>query len=54
MRIVKKLKLHFWDALIAATMIKHGIRVIYTENVKDFAKLREIKAINPMRSDLKG
>lgn len=40
-------KIHYWDALIAATMIENGIFSIITENTKDFSKIREIQAKNP-------
>ncbi len=39
---------HFWDALIAQTMLENQIHEIYTENVKDFRKFPGIKVINPM------
>lgn len=45
--ISSKYKLHFFDALIAATMKENGIKVIYTENTKDFKNLPFIRAINP-------
>ncbi|MBS3167777.1 PIN domain-containing protein [Candidatus Woesearchaeota archaeon] len=38
----------FWDSLIAATMIENGLTKIYTENTKDFEKIKEIEAINPL------
>jgi predicted nucleic acid-binding protein len=38
---------HFWDALIAQTMIDNGISVIVTENITDFEKIPGIKARNP-------
>jgi len=41
---------HFWDALIAETMLENQIHEIYTENVKDFRKFPGIRAINPMLS----
>jgi len=37
----------FWDAMLAATMQGHGIKVILTENTKDF-KFKGIKAVNPL------
>lgn len=40
---------HYWDCLLAATMIQNGIFEIYTENTKDFSKIPGIKAINPLR-----
>lgn len=41
--------IHFWDALLAATMLENGIRTIYTENTKDFSKVPGIKAVNPLK-----
>lgn len=41
-------KIHFWDALIAATMKENQIETIFTENTKDFKKIPEITAINPL------
>ncbi len=38
----------YWDALIAATMLENGITTIYTENEKDFNRIKEIKVINPL------
>ncbi len=40
---------HFWDALLAATMLENGVKTIYTENVSDFKKIPGIKALNPLR-----
>lgn len=40
-------KTHYFDALLAATMLENGIDTIYTENADDFAKIHGIKAINP-------
>ncbi len=40
----------FWDAVIAQTMIENGITKIYTENTKDFSKIKGIKAVNPFHS----
>ena len=39
---------HYWDALLVATMSKHGIFRIYTENVKDFQKVPFLEVMNPM------
>jgi|SRR3989344_3592596 len=44
---VRDYRIHFWDALIASTMIDNNILVIYTENEKDFKKIPGIKVINP-------
>lgn len=46
----QKFGIHFWDALIAATMQENSIDTIYTENTKDFAKVPWLKAINPFKS----
>ena len=39
-------EIHFWDALIIATMKENNISSIYTENIKDF-KIEGITAVNP-------
>ncbi len=39
--------LHFWDALIIATMIENNVLKIYTENSKDFLKCNKVEIINP-------
>jgi predicted nucleic acid-binding protein len=38
--------LHFWDALLVATMKRHAITTIYSEDMH-FTKVPDIKAINP-------
>lgn len=40
-------KTHFYDALLAATLLENGIDTIYTENADDFARIPGIKAVNP-------
>jgi len=40
--------IHFWDALIASTMILNNVYTIYTENEKDFKKIPGLKVINPL------
>jgi predicted nucleic acid-binding protein len=40
-------KVHFFDALLAQTMLDNNVHLIYTENTKDFNKIPGIKAINP-------
>ncbi len=45
--IYKITKCHYYDSLIAATMIENGIFIIYTENTKDFSKIPGITAKNP-------
>ena len=47
--ISEKYKLHFFDALLVATMKENGIKTIITENDKDFEKIPFIKAVNPFR-----
>ncbi len=42
-------KIHFFDALIAATMEENRITEIITENEKDFTKIPWIKVINPFK-----
>lgn len=48
MEFSEKYNMGYWDALIAATMIENNITTIYTENVKDFEKIKELKVINPL------
>ena len=46
--LTEKFKTDFWDAFIAASMERLGIMAIYTENTKDFDKIKTgIKAVNP-------
>ncbi len=47
--MVKNRQTHFWDALLAATMLENNIHLIYTENTDDFKKIPGIKAINPLK-----
>lgn len=41
--------IHFFDALLAATMQEHGIQTIVTENEKDFRKIPGLNVINPFK-----
>ncbi len=45
--LYKKQKKHFWDAVLAATMLKSGITKIYTENDSDFKVFENIIVKNP-------
>ncbi|MFA4820489.1 MAG: PIN domain-containing protein [Candidatus Aenigmatarchaeota archaeon] len=38
-----------WDCIIAETALENGISRIYTENIKDFGKIPNLKAENPMK-----
>lgn len=44
-----KYDIHYWDALLCATLKQNGITSIYTENVKDFEKVPWITAVNPLK-----
>ncbi|MDD5472578.1 MAG: PIN domain-containing protein [Candidatus Methanoperedens sp.] len=44
--ISNKYKIHYWDALLAATMRENKVFSIYTED-SDFGKIPWLKAINP-------
>jgi len=48
-KISSDLKIPFWDALIAITLIENGVFRIYTENEKDFQKIPGLKVINPIK-----
>lgn len=43
-----KYGIHYWDALLCATMKQNGITGILTENVNDFKKVPWITYVNPM------
>lgn len=42
-------KNNFYDCLLIATMIRNNIKVIVTENEKDFSNFENIKVINPFK-----
>ena len=42
--------IHFFDALLVATMNENGINHIITENVSDFKKVKWLKVLNPFKS----
>lgn len=50
MEIVESVRAPFWDALIAACMLEHGIEVIVTENEKDFRNIVGITVVNPFKT----
>ena len=50
MEIVESVRAPFWDALIAACMLEHGVENIVTENEKDFKNIPGITIINPFRT----
>jgi len=45
--IVAQYGVHFWDAVIAATMSENGIAEIVTENKKDFDKIPGLEVLCP-------
>ncbi|NMB80007.1 MAG: PIN domain-containing protein, partial [Methanomicrobiales archaeon] len=46
LKIQKKFSLHFWDALLAATMKQNHLDTIYTED-SHFKKISWISVVNP-------
>lgn len=40
--------LRIFDLYLVATMLEHGVRRIYTENVADFKPFQEIEIVNPL------
>lgn len=52
--LVKTRRVPFWDALIAACMLEHGIETIPTENERDFKKIPGIKVVNPFKAHVGG
>lgn len=47
MEIVAQFNVHLWDALIAQVMLDNGLKIILTENVKDFSKIPDLQSVNP-------
>lgn len=47
--LVKVHRVPFWDALIAACMLEHGIHIIVTENERDFTRIPGITVSNPFK-----
>lgn len=50
LELIKKYRLSsdmVFDAYLTATAISNNIRIIATDNVRDFTKFKEIKVINP-------
>lgn len=47
--LVKFHRVPFWDALIAACMLEHGVSVIVTENERDFKRIPGITVVNPFK-----
>jgi len=49
--IFETYNIHFFDALIVATMDSQNIRTIVTENESDFKKIPWLTVINPFKKD---
>ena len=49
MEIAGRNGVHFWDALIAATMLEHDVTTIVTENERDFKKIPGLRVVNPFK-----
>ncbi len=39
-----------FDVYLVATMLSNGVKIIYTQNEKDFKIFKEIKVINPFKA----
>jgi predicted nucleic acid-binding protein len=39
-----------FDVFLVATMLDHNVRIIYTQNMRDFAIFKDIQAVNPFES----
>lgn len=37
-----------FDVFLVATMLDHGVRILYTQNVKDFDMYPELQVVNPL------
>lgn len=46
--IAKEYNIHYFDALLAATMKEHEITKIHTENEADFKKIPWLEVVNPL------
>ena len=51
--LVKAYRASFWDALIAACMLEHGVPTIVTENEADFRKIPGITVLNPFKAEVR-
>jgi predicted nucleic acid-binding protein len=51
--LVERTGVPYWDALIAACMLEHGVTTIVTENERDFRKIPGLTVINPFKVQLK-
>lgn len=49
LQIASNYRIHFFDALLAATMEENSITEIVTENEKDFSKIPWLSVHNPFR-----
>ena len=47
--VVRVYRAKFWDALIAASMLEHGVGTIVTENEQDFRRIPGITVVNPFK-----
>ena len=43
-----KYQIHYWDALLCATMKQNGVTNVLTENTRDFGKIPWITVVNPL------
>jgi predicted nucleic acid-binding protein len=41
---------HFWETLIAATMLAHGVKTVITTQSRNFQTIREIQVENPFET----
>ena len=51
---VQRTGVPYWDGLIAACMLEHGIDTIVTENERDFKRIPGITVVNPFRAKVGG
>jgi predicted nucleic acid-binding protein len=53
MELVRERRAPFWDTLIAVSMLENGIKIILSENERDFRRIPGITVINPFKKDSK-
>jgi len=50
MDLARAHRIPFWDALIAATMLEHGVTTLVTENERDFRRIPGLILFNPFKA----
>lgn len=51
LRIVRDHRLSFWDALLCATILRAGVRYLFTEDLQDGQSLLGMTIVNPLAGE---